>query len=107
MRRNFLKAERGSSPPGNAGAGLTVALVYPNTYHIGMSSLGYQITYRAINDHPDARATNCSSVPIAPPGSTRPSDRDGYRVLADSRASRNIRVIRSFVAWWSGSSTRL
>lgn len=40
----------------NGSPTLRVALVYPNDYAIGMSSLGYQITYRTINEHPSARA---------------------------------------------------
>ena len=27
-----------------------MALVYPNTYHVGMSNLGFQTVYRLIND---------------------------------------------------------
>ncbi|MBI3736639.1 hypothetical protein HY256_09035, partial [Candidatus Sumerlaeota bacterium] len=35
---------------------MSVALVYPNSYHIGMSSLGFQIAWRTIENHPQARA---------------------------------------------------
>ena len=31
-----------------------VALVYPSPYHVGMSSLGYQRIYRAIQAMPEA-----------------------------------------------------
>lgn len=30
---------------------LPVALLYPNSYHVGMSSLGYQLVYRLLNDY--------------------------------------------------------
>jgi len=30
-----------------------VALIYPNTYAVGMSNLGFQTIYRLLNDHPD------------------------------------------------------
>ncbi len=33
-----------------------VALVYPNRYAVGMSSLGYQMVYRWVNEHPRALA---------------------------------------------------
>jgi radical SAM superfamily enzyme YgiQ (UPF0313 family) len=35
------------------GGKLPVALVYPNTYHVGMSSLGFQSVYRLLNARPD------------------------------------------------------
>jgi len=31
-------------------APISVALVYPNTYHVGMSNLGFQTVYRLLND---------------------------------------------------------
>src|SRR5688572_33508444 len=35
------------------GARLRVALVFPNTYFVGMSSLGFQTVYRLFNDLDD------------------------------------------------------
>lgn len=35
------------------GGKLPVALVYPNTYHVGMSSLGFQTVYRLLNERQD------------------------------------------------------
>jgi len=32
---------------------LRLALVFPNTYFVGMSNLGFQTMYRLFNDHPD------------------------------------------------------
>jgi len=34
-------------------APVSVALVYPNTYHVGMSNLGFQTVYRLLNDVDD------------------------------------------------------
>ncbi len=63
-RRDWLRAERSlpdsaeKTPPLalSQGSRLSVALVYPNSYHVGMSSLGYQLAWRAIQDHPLAHA---------------------------------------------------
>lgn len=35
------------------GGRLPIALVYPNTYYVGMSSLGFQIVYRLLNERAD------------------------------------------------------
>jgi len=53
--RDLLKAERGAvvKPRGGRTA---VCLAYPNTYYVGMSSLGFQTVYRIINDRDDALA---------------------------------------------------
>ena len=54
-RRGLLSAEHG---PGAAlasrAATLRVALVYPHTYHVGMSSLGFQIAWQTIAAFPGA-----------------------------------------------------
>ena len=53
--KTLLARERGTPtiiPP----AQCQVALVYPGTYAVGMSSLGYQMVYRWINEHPAALA---------------------------------------------------
>jgi len=53
--RRLLAAERGTPrivPP----ADCQVALVYPASYSVAMSSLGFQMVYRWINDHPRALA---------------------------------------------------
>ena len=36
------------------GQRLRVALAFPNTYHIGMSNLGFQTVYRLFNEMDDA-----------------------------------------------------
>ncbi len=35
------------------GGKITIALVYPNTYHVGMSNLGFQGIYGLLNSMPD------------------------------------------------------
>ena len=60
-----LKLERGTI---FKQAPLRVALVYPSPYRIGMSSLGFQVMYRILNDRPDTvceRAFLPDDVPSA------------------------------------------
>ncbi len=52
--RQRLAAESGPQPVPWGGR-LSVALVYPNTYHQGMSNLGVQAVYRLLNSRDDAR----------------------------------------------------
>jgi radical SAM superfamily enzyme YgiQ (UPF0313 family) len=51
--RRRLAAETGSSPCAWGGR-LSVALIYPNTYHHAMSNLGFLAVYQLINSRPDA-----------------------------------------------------
>jgi radical SAM family uncharacterized protein len=53
-----LAAERGAAVFA-PGARTGFALAYPNTYHVGMSNLGFQIIYREINSRGD---TACERV---------------------------------------------
>lgn len=53
-----LAAERGAAVYA-PGARTGFALAYPNTYHVGMSNLGFQIIYREINSRGD---TACERV---------------------------------------------
>ncbi|MFN2229681.1 MAG: radical SAM protein [Anaerolineae bacterium] len=50
--REVLAGEEGAVVK-DWGGKLPVALVYPNTYHVGMSSLGYQAVYRLLNARRD------------------------------------------------------
>ncbi len=43
------------------GGRVSVALVYPNTYAVGMSNLGFQTIYDHLNRLPDVVASACSS----------------------------------------------
>ncbi len=51
------------------GGKLPVALVYPNSYYIGMSNLGVQAIYRFINEYPDALCERafCDPADTEPP----------------------------------------
>jgi radical SAM superfamily enzyme YgiQ (UPF0313 family) len=51
--RGRLAAEQGTVTK-EWGGKLPVALIYPNSYNIGMSNLGIQTIYRFVNDYPDA-----------------------------------------------------
>ena len=50
--RHILSREQGTIVK-DWGGKLAIALVYPNSYHVGMSSLGFQTVYRLFNAHPD------------------------------------------------------
>jgi len=49
MRRRRA-AETGFSPANPRGGDTSVVLVYPNTYHVGMSNLGFLTVYRLLNE---------------------------------------------------------
>ena len=38
------------------GGRVSIALVYPNKYHVGMSNLGFQVVYKLLNDRDDVVA---------------------------------------------------
>ncbi len=48
-----LARERGTIYKKQAGTAVRIALVYPNTYYLGMSNLGFQTIYRHLNDRDD------------------------------------------------------
>lgn len=48
---HLLREEYGSSY--KAGASIKAALVFPNSYFLGMSSLGFQVILEEINRHSD------------------------------------------------------
>jgi radical SAM superfamily enzyme YgiQ (UPF0313 family) len=50
--KQLLREEHGSSY--RPGGSVKVALVFPNSYYLGMSSLGFQVILDEINRHPDA-----------------------------------------------------
>jgi len=49
-----------------------IALVYPNTYAVGMSSLGFQMVYRWINEQPGALAERFFCEEVAEAGHAPP-----------------------------------
>src|SRR4051794_30344196 len=52
MARKRLAQETGTVRK-DWGGRIPVALVFPNTYYVGMSSLGFQTIYRLFNDEAD------------------------------------------------------
>lgn len=50
--RNLLKEEKGTIRK-DFGGKISIALIYPNTYYIGMSNLGFQTIYYLFNKFPD------------------------------------------------------
>jgi len=50
--RRILAAETGAVPK-NWGGKLTVCLLYPNRYRVGMGNLGFQAVYALLNSYPD------------------------------------------------------
>ena len=55
-REALLGAEHGPLDGARTAAPWRVALVYPNSYHVGMSSLGFQLAGQVIQATPGARA---------------------------------------------------
>src|SRR5690242_18213726 len=53
MDRRSRPLERGAVRKERGGR-LSVALVYPNSYRLGMANLGLHAVYRLLNDHPRA-----------------------------------------------------
>ncbi|MBW3621901.1 MAG: radical SAM protein [Armatimonadetes bacterium] len=51
-RQALLADETGAITKDHAGK-IRVALIFPSTYEIGMSNLGFQTVYRLFNEHPD------------------------------------------------------
>lgn len=64
-RSEILAAETGTLRKA-AGGRLRIALIYPHTYAVGMSNLGFQTLYRLCNDHPDVVCER-AFLPDAPP----------------------------------------
>ncbi len=56
-----------------------VALIYPNTYEVGMSNLGFQAVYRLLNDHPDLHAERAF---LPPPAEAEEYRRTGTPLLS-------------------------
>lgn len=51
LYRSRLSKERGTIKK-DWGGKTSVALIYPNYYHVGMSNLGFQVVYGTLNDNP-------------------------------------------------------
>jgi len=61
------------------GGRLSVALVYPNTYHHGMSNLGLQAVYQLLNQRPDTR---CERFFLPDPEDLDEHRRAGFPLLS-------------------------
>ncbi|MDD5289529.1 MAG: radical SAM protein, partial [Dehalococcoidales bacterium] len=64
------------------GGKLPIALIYPNSYYIGMSNLGIQAIYRFINDYPDAVCKRVFREP-KDPSDVLPLAMESQRPLTD------------------------
>ena len=74
--RARLAREKGTVRKDRGGR-LAVALIYPNTYALGMSNLGFQVVYRMLNDRPDLVAERF----FLPDGQEMPLYRRGGKPL--------------------------
>src|SRR5258705_7252865 len=84
----LLAAEQGTVTK-NWGGKISVALVYPNTYAVGMSNLGFQTIYEHLNALPGA---DCERV-FCP----APEDSDEYaRTGTEPFALESLRPLRDF-----------
>ena len=82
--RETLAAEQGAIVK-DWGGKLPVALIYPTTYYVGMSSLGLQTLYRLINERPDVVAERVFWTPEGAPHSIEHQERlESFAVLAVS-----------------------
>ncbi len=81
--RAILARETGTIHKDHGGK-LTVALAYPNSYYVGMSSLALQILYRTFNAEPDVVCERVFWDPAAGAG-LRPSQADQPLVTLESQ----------------------
>ena len=51
LLRKRLSEERGTVTK-DWGGKISIALIYPNYYQVGMSNLGFQVVYGILNDNP-------------------------------------------------------
>ena len=70
-RGTYLKKWHGRMP---------IALIYPNTYHVGMSSLGFQIVYHLLNQD---NGIVCERLFLADSRHQQPRSVESGRILAD------------------------
>jgi radical SAM family uncharacterized protein len=68
-RFRLLDAETGTIHKEHGGR-VSVALIYPNTYHVGMSNLGFQTVYRILNAL-DGVVCERAFLPDTPPSDTK------------------------------------
>jgi hypothetical protein len=76
-RQRFALETGGIATP--HGGRLSVALVYPNTYHQGMSNLGVQTVYRMLNSRED---TLCERFFLPDPEDLAEHRRTGFPLVS-------------------------
>ena len=81
MKRSLFKQETGSIRK-DWGGRISIALVYPNIYRVGISNLGFQILYQLLNQLEDVV---CERVFLPGPGSKtgRVRSVESERILQD------------------------
>jgi len=61
---------------------LNIALIYPNTYHVGMSNLGFQTVYQLLNDIAGVNCERAFLPDASPSGSNALSTMESGRSIA-------------------------
>lgn len=74
----LLKKEKGAVYK-DPGVGINICLVYPNTYGLGMSNLGFQGVYRLLNEKPDVV---CERAFLPDEGDMEEYERSGTQLFA-------------------------
>lgn len=79
-------------------AAVRVALAFPNTYSVGMASLGYQLVYEMLNTHPDA---SCERVFLPDPEDLAVHERSRTELFTLESLSRlcEFSVVAFSVSW--------
>ena len=85
------------------GGRIPVALVYPNTYYVGMSSLGFQTIYKLFNDQPDIVCERAflpdTDYKIEWPGNRRNPGLGAERLEIPGRPLRDYSVVAFSVSY--------
>ncbi|HLG17017.1 MAG TPA: radical SAM protein [Blastocatellia bacterium] len=76
--RRALEHEKGRVYHKPRGLGLDVALAYPNTYHLGMSNLGFQAVYQLLNSY---SGVSCERTFVPDADIARELERSGSPLL--------------------------
>ena len=91
MERQRAPAERGAIRK-DPGGKLGVALVYPNSYRLGMANLGLHAVYRIVNDDP---AALCERVFLPDEPGVEPRSVESGRPLSSGRETQRQRLTKS------------
>lgn len=75
-RKRLLEREQGTFL--KIGAGVNIGLIYPNTYHVAMSNLGFQTAYASFNKE---ESSSCERFFVTP--SVKPCSLEHNRFLGD------------------------